>query len=63
MGTHQMGILKFPSEQGIPNNVLHLEVEDTCVTLGSAGPTASIEDFCHEPSRHRTGQSSTSCTC
>ena len=59
MGTRQMGILKFPSEQGIPNNVLHLEVEDTCVTLGSAGPTASIEDFRHELLRHRaTGRDS-----
>ena len=35
----------FPTEPGKPNNVLQLEVVGTAVSLGSAGPTASMEDF------------------
>ena len=37
--------IQFPSEEGKPNNVLKLEVEETSVTLGSAGLNASLADF------------------
>ena len=37
--------IQFPSEEGKPNNVLKLEVEETSVTLGSAGLDASLTDF------------------